>query len=262
MADDRRLLIAQFARYCRLPVSTLRYYDTIGLLRPASVDPHSGYRYYTVGQLPVAVFIARLRTIGTDPGTIASVLAGGDEATVALGAERDRLCAEIAERRRALALLETFSDPPTESRSVPEAVALADELVASRGFTTTFSDLTTTITRTIAGLRTCLRRTGADVLGWGALLPLDLRTTVTGTVFARLDGPDLDRVSPMIRLPVGPAMTAHHRGDLADLPFGYAAVLTAIEAQGTEPLSPVIEDYELATIRRTTSRTRITVPFR
>jgi DNA-binding transcriptional MerR regulator len=76
-APEGGLLIGDFARRCRLPVSTLRYYDQIGLLTPAVVDPGSGYRRYTLEQLDAAVLIARLRAIGTTPQTIATVLAGG-----------------------------------------------------------------------------------------------------------------------------------------------------------------------------------------
>jgi len=34
-----------------MPVRMLRHYDAIGLLRPATVDPASGYRFYQVSQL-------------------------------------------------------------------------------------------------------------------------------------------------------------------------------------------------------------------
>src|SRR5262249_28255843 len=43
--------IGDFAGLGRVSVRMLRHYDAIGLLRPAHVDPHSGYRYYTAAQL-------------------------------------------------------------------------------------------------------------------------------------------------------------------------------------------------------------------
>lgn len=36
--------IGEFASIGRVSVRMLRHYDEIGLLRPARVDPHSGYR--------------------------------------------------------------------------------------------------------------------------------------------------------------------------------------------------------------------------
>jgi DNA-binding transcriptional MerR regulator len=43
--------IGGFARLSHVPVKTLRFYDEIGLLRPARVAPSSGYRYYTAAQI-------------------------------------------------------------------------------------------------------------------------------------------------------------------------------------------------------------------
>ena len=40
------LTIHQFATLCRTTVRTIRFYDKKGILRPASVDPFTGYRYY------------------------------------------------------------------------------------------------------------------------------------------------------------------------------------------------------------------------
>ena len=43
--------ISEFSRLSQLSVKTLRYYDQLGLLKPAQTDPESGYRYYTAEQL-------------------------------------------------------------------------------------------------------------------------------------------------------------------------------------------------------------------
>jgi DNA-binding transcriptional MerR regulator len=42
--------IGEFARLAQVTVKTLRYYDEAGLLKPAHVDPDSGYRRYNVIQ--------------------------------------------------------------------------------------------------------------------------------------------------------------------------------------------------------------------
>ncbi|CAM5401545.1 HTH merR-type domain-containing protein OS=Streptomyces aurantiogriseus OX=66870 GN=GCM10010251_39740 PE=4 SV=1 [Streptomyces aurantiogriseus] len=41
------LTIGAFAKACRLSPKALRLYDELELLRPARVDPDTGYRYYT-----------------------------------------------------------------------------------------------------------------------------------------------------------------------------------------------------------------------
>ena len=39
------MTITDFARLCGCNPQTLRYYDRMELLKPARVDPWSGYRY-------------------------------------------------------------------------------------------------------------------------------------------------------------------------------------------------------------------------
>jgi DNA-binding transcriptional MerR regulator len=56
--------IGEFARRSRLSPKALRLYDRLGLLRPARVDPDSGYRWYAAGQLEQARLIATLRELG------------------------------------------------------------------------------------------------------------------------------------------------------------------------------------------------------
>ncbi|WP_407653573.1 MerR family transcriptional regulator [Actinoplanes oblitus] len=58
------LSIGDFAGLGRVSVRMLRHYDAIGLLRPAHVDPHSGYRYYTAEQLLRLNRILALRDLG------------------------------------------------------------------------------------------------------------------------------------------------------------------------------------------------------
>lgn len=66
--------IGDFSRLCRVPVSALRYYADLGLLPPASVDAFTGYRYYTVDQLPRLHRILALRDLGLSLEQIGQVL--------------------------------------------------------------------------------------------------------------------------------------------------------------------------------------------
>ena len=56
--------IGDFARYGRVSVRMLRHYDATGLLRPARVDPASGYRSYEAGQLARLNRILALKDLG------------------------------------------------------------------------------------------------------------------------------------------------------------------------------------------------------
>lgn len=43
---EMKMQIKEFGAFTGVSVRTLHYYDEIGLLKPASVDPSTGYRYY------------------------------------------------------------------------------------------------------------------------------------------------------------------------------------------------------------------------
>ena len=57
------LAIGEFSRLTHLSIRTLRRYHEAGLLEPELVDASSGYRYYTVDQIPTAQVIRRLREV-------------------------------------------------------------------------------------------------------------------------------------------------------------------------------------------------------
>ena len=69
--------IGEFSKLSRVPVKTLRYYDEIGLLRPAQVDNFTSYRYYTIEQLARLNRILALKDLGFALEQIARVLDGG-----------------------------------------------------------------------------------------------------------------------------------------------------------------------------------------
>lgn len=56
--------IGEFSKIAQVSGSLLRYYDEVGLLKPASIDPFSGYRYYSVEQLPRLNRILALKDLG------------------------------------------------------------------------------------------------------------------------------------------------------------------------------------------------------
>jgi predicted transcriptional regulator YdeE/DNA-binding transcriptional MerR regulator len=46
------LRIGEFSKIAQVSIKTLRYYDRLGLLKPAHIDRYNGYRYYNLSQLP------------------------------------------------------------------------------------------------------------------------------------------------------------------------------------------------------------------
>ena len=56
--------IGEFAQIAQVSGRQLRFYDQLGLLQPAHVDQQTGYRYYTIRQLPRLNSILALKDLG------------------------------------------------------------------------------------------------------------------------------------------------------------------------------------------------------
>jgi DNA-binding transcriptional MerR regulator len=61
---ENRFTIGQMSKLHNIPVKTLRFYDEIGLFKPAEVDRENGYRYYSVEQFKVLDIINYLKMFG------------------------------------------------------------------------------------------------------------------------------------------------------------------------------------------------------
>lgn len=68
------LKIGDFSKLSRVSIRMLRHYDEIGLLRPAQIDPESGYRYYNENQLPIVGRITALKDMGFGLAAIGEML--------------------------------------------------------------------------------------------------------------------------------------------------------------------------------------------
>ncbi|NUM46391.1 MAG: MerR family transcriptional regulator [Anaerolineales bacterium] len=66
--------IGEFSLLAKVTVETLRHYDTLGLLKPAHVDPFTGYRSYTAKQLHPLHQILALKELGFSLEEIARLL--------------------------------------------------------------------------------------------------------------------------------------------------------------------------------------------
>lgn len=69
--------IGDFSRIARVSCRLLRYYDELGLLKPAIVDGASGYRFYSAAQLPQLNRILVLKDMGLSLGRIGRCIEDG-----------------------------------------------------------------------------------------------------------------------------------------------------------------------------------------
>ncbi|OLF15647.1 MerR family transcriptional regulator [Actinophytocola xanthii] len=113
------LTIGAFARASRLSPKALRLYDELGLLRPARVDPVTGYRLYEVEQLERARLVAWLRRLGMPLALIRRVceLPGREAADAVAGYWRGVESDTAARRELAAVLVAHLSE---EEFAMPE----------------------------------------------------------------------------------------------------------------------------------------------
>jgi DNA-binding transcriptional MerR regulator/effector-binding domain-containing protein len=124
--------IGEFSRATHLTVKTLRHYHEAGLLVPASVDPHSGYRRYSAEQISLAQIIRRFRGLDMPVNEIHAVLGSPDPAmrNELIAAHLRRLEAELSRTQDAVASLRDILEHPAkdlciERRRIEAAPAVA-----------------------------------------------------------------------------------------------------------------------------------------
>jgi DNA-binding transcriptional MerR regulator len=119
--------IGEFARLGDVSVRTLRHYDEIGLLRPAQVDPVTGYRGYSPDQLGQLNRIIALKELGLSLTQARRLLDGItlDELRGMLILRRAQLEHEVEERQSRLLGIEARLRYIAREDAMP-----ADDIVA------------------------------------------------------------------------------------------------------------------------------------
>ncbi|GHA55416.1 hypothetical protein GCM10010372_64300 [Streptomyces tauricus] len=116
------MTIGAFSKACRLSPKALRLYDELELLRPARVDPETGYRYYAPEQLEQARLVAWLRRLGMPLAEIREV-STLEPASAAreIRAFWSRIERETATRRDLASFLVTHLTPslPSKETTMP-----------------------------------------------------------------------------------------------------------------------------------------------
>jgi effector-binding domain-containing protein len=115
------LKIGEFSRLSQTPVSTLRYYDDIGLIKPVEVDGFTGYRYYSAEQLPKLNRINVLKDLGLSLTEIVQLTANdpsAPELRVILERHRVESVKTIETEQSRLRRLEAWLEHLTEERTM------------------------------------------------------------------------------------------------------------------------------------------------
>ncbi|MDO4443760.1 MAG: MerR family transcriptional regulator [Slackia sp.] len=104
------LSIGEVSRMKGVSPKSLRYYEQLGILKPARVDPHSGYRYYAMNQMIVVDVIVTCIELGIPLKTLTDYI--GENGTLdieALLAEgRAKAIENIRRARLSLAQIDRY----------------------------------------------------------------------------------------------------------------------------------------------------------
>ena len=106
--DAKLFPIGDMARLFHLSISSIRHYESIGLITPEYVDPASGYRYYSPRQFELFNTIRYLRALDMPLGEIADFLHGREVDRI-----EEKLCRQktvVAEKQRELARIKRKID--------------------------------------------------------------------------------------------------------------------------------------------------------
>jgi DNA-binding transcriptional MerR regulator len=115
--------IGEFARLGGISIKTLRFYDQIGLLQPAAVDPRTQYRLYVPRQLQELATILALKDLGASLSDIRLVIGKGEssrERRKLLEKLRKNAECSIAAARQSLIFIDgALNDLSDGEREVP-----------------------------------------------------------------------------------------------------------------------------------------------
>lgn len=242
----RHMSIGEFARRTRLPVSTLRYYHELGVLMPADVDATTGYRYYSDGQIDVAIMVATLRQLGVAPNALAQLSDGSQTTQQVLSWHRDRLQLEVEERSTAIARIEALlAQPDVTSHAHVTVVQRSERRVPAICGPIAFEGAAGAIRRLAVRLRSRLRAAGHEDPTWyAAMMPLDLDVDpFPTTVYVDRELADPGLLHSVL-IPGGDYATITHTAPAVWLSSSYRDLLDWVGAQDLIPAASVIEEYK------------------
>src|SRR6478609_7695937 len=112
--------IGDFAVMTSLSRKALRHYHDIGILEPAHIDSHTGYRFYDTGQVDSAHIIRRFRSLGMSIPDIKALLSTEDAAarTEIITTHLEQMEEQLQQTRDAVGALRELLSPVHTPASV------------------------------------------------------------------------------------------------------------------------------------------------
>lgn len=240
--------IGAFSQLSKVTVAALRYYDEVGLLKPARVDPDTGYRLYTTAQLVPLQRIVALRQAGLSIDEVSAVLSGQDGAAV-LERRREEMRWEITLARGRLARLESilrqediFMEYQAVIRDIPSCIVFYKE-----GVIPSYASLGEFVTQAgaeCAAANPTLKCAQPDY-SFVSYVDHEYKEKDVGLMYAQAVtsvGRETDAVK-FKTMPAVQAVCVYHRGSYEKLGEAYAFAMNWLEQNGYRCVDTARECY-------------------
>jgi DNA-binding transcriptional MerR regulator len=129
--------IGEFSKINRITVKALRYYDRVGLLKPAFVDDNNGYRYYSSEQLPIIHKIIALRQMDFSINEILDII-NGENDNLIFKIKKEKILNDIRAKKEQLSQITHYLEKNREGfkmnyevvlKELPEVIVYAKKMV-------------------------------------------------------------------------------------------------------------------------------------
>jgi DNA-binding transcriptional MerR regulator/effector-binding domain-containing protein len=244
------LSIGAFAQLGQVTHRMLRHWDTAGLLVPAHVDEHSGYRSYDPSQLERLHRVVALRQLGFGLDDISLILDQGVDAArieallrirrAEVEQEHRIAAARLVDVERRLHLIER--EHQMSQIEIVEKPLPAVRLAALRVSVAEQPQVASVVGPTFDAVRAAF---GGDTTALG--LPIaqyDMTENGLDMVIGYEFAGDSGEGYEIVELPaVGLAMSGVHLGVMATIDLSWQGVFTETVARGLAPAGPCREVY-------------------
>lgn len=239
--------IGDFARLGQVSVVTLRHYDECDLLKPISIDRFTGYRYYSVSQLPRLNRILALKDLGFSLDQIKQILSDQlslDQLHGMLTLRQAQLEQHVADeqarlkritaRLRQIELENSMSQYDVILKTVPAMTVVSRRITiptndeVPKYLNPAFGEVWGHVSAhkaTVAGSHFAIWHQSPDVL---------TNEVAEAIVPVKEPLPPTDRID-VYELPETEVASAVHHGDFEDFTQLHTAIMTWMEANGYEP---------------------------
>jgi len=230
-----------FSKMNKVTIKALRYYDEVGLLKPAYIDEFTGYRYYSSEQLPVLHQLISLKQIGFSIEEITAVQNGMSTENL-LQTKKVQLLKIIAESTLKLSRVEYYINTLRGGNTMNYNVVikeLPEVIVASMRRTISGYDALFDV---VPPMGEEMERLGCvcaepeycfNIYHDGEYREENIDVEVCEAVVEAKE--DTDKVKFKMIENIPQAACVLHKGSYETLPLGYAAIIKWMESNGYEP---------------------------